>query len=339
MRAAGRSRESGFALVVTLLLIIVLAGVVVEFYYESRIGLHLSENIYRGTQARYCAEGGLAVAAEILGQTGRLWEDEDVWALASGVTPLKIGQGLCTLHIGQESGKININQLKTKSGQLDRGRIDQLLRIIDLYNARALDHDQSVISYGLVAAIIDWVDEDDEITVLPSVSGDNRGTERSYYTQLDNPYECKNGPFEALSELLLVKGMTEELLYGLWDDETGVHLAGLESSLTVYGNNQVNINYASAMVIQSLSGQCDAVLADAIVANRPYTRTEQVKDVPGMTSDVYQALQGSVSTTSQEQYYSVSVTGAAGAARRGVRAVLKRNRRTGDLETIMRWEL
>ncbi|MCH7918267.1 MAG: general secretion pathway protein GspK [Planctomycetes bacterium] len=310
-----------------------------EFYYESRIGLHLSENIYRGAQARHCAEGGLAVALEILNQAQRLWEDEKVWALVSGAVPLKIGQGSCTLQIEQESGKININQLRTRAGQLARDRIGHLLRMIDIYNARALDSDRPIINYGLVAAIVDWVDEDDDITVLSAVSGENRGAEGGYYTQLDDPYECRNGPFEALSELLLVKGMTEEILYGAWDEETGVHLSGLASSLTVYGSNQINLNYASPLVIQSLSEYCSAVLADSIVANRPYARVEHVKKVEGMTEQVYQDLRRSVTTTSREQVFRISATGTIGAASRSVRMVVKRNRQTGYLEPIMRWEL
>lgn len=303
------------------------------------MGLHLSENIYRGAQARHCAEGGMAVASEILNQTRRLWEDEKVWALASGTVPFKIGQGSCTLHIEQESGKINLNRLKTRAGQLDQNRIGQLLRLIDLYNARALDSDRPIISYGLVAAIVDWVDDDEEITILPSVKGENEGAESGYYTQLAEAYECGNGPFEALSELLLVKGMTEDVLYGSWNEQTGEHHSGLESSLTVYGSSQIDLNYASPLIIQSLSASCTAVLAGAIVAHRPYARIDQLRDVEGMTEDVYQDLLGSVATTSREQVFRISVTGSVGSASRGLRAIVRRNSQTGDLEPIMRWEL
>jgi len=55
-------------------------------------------------------------------------------------------------------------------------------------------------------AIIDWRDRDD--TPGP------QGAEGKYYEQLAHPYSPKNGPFESVDELLLVRGVTELLLYG-----------------------------------------------------------------------------------------------------------------------------
>ncbi len=55
-------------------------------------------------------------------------------------------------------------------------------------------------------AILDWIDTDDD----PRGSG----AESDYYLGLVPPYECKNGPIESLDELLLVRGVTPELLYG-----------------------------------------------------------------------------------------------------------------------------
>jgi DNA uptake protein ComE-like DNA-binding protein len=55
-------------------------------------------------------------------------------------------------------------------------------------------------------AIIDWRDTDEN----PGASG----AESDYYETLQPPYRCKNGPFETVEELLLVKGVTPDLLYG-----------------------------------------------------------------------------------------------------------------------------
>jgi DNA uptake protein ComE-like DNA-binding protein len=55
-------------------------------------------------------------------------------------------------------------------------------------------------------AIIDWRDTDEN----PGASG----AESDYYQSLQPPYRCKNGPFETVEELLLVKGVTPDLLYG-----------------------------------------------------------------------------------------------------------------------------
>ena len=58
----------------------------------------------------------------------------------------------------------------------------------------------------LAASIIDWRDEDDEIT--------EGGAEGEYYLLESSPYACKNAPFETVEELLLIKDVTVEVLYG-----------------------------------------------------------------------------------------------------------------------------
>ncbi len=58
----------------------------------------------------------------------------------------------------------------------------------------------------LIAALLDWRDEDDE----PRPGG----AENEYYNTLEPAYLTKNGPFETLEELLLVKGWTAAMLYG-----------------------------------------------------------------------------------------------------------------------------
>jgi DNA uptake protein ComE-like DNA-binding protein len=66
----------------------------------------------------------------------------------------------------------------------------------------------------LAAAIIDWRDEDDEVT-----SG---GAESETYLLRQPSYACKNGPFESVEELALVHGATWALLYGEDANRNGV---------------------------------------------------------------------------------------------------------------------
>lgn len=58
----------------------------------------------------------------------------------------------------------------------------------------------------IAAAIVDFRDADD--TPLPY------GAESAVYLGLTQPYRAKNAPFESLSELLLVRGITPAVLYG-----------------------------------------------------------------------------------------------------------------------------
>jgi DNA uptake protein ComE-like DNA-binding protein len=58
----------------------------------------------------------------------------------------------------------------------------------------------------IAGAIADWRDGDSDV-------GSN-GAEDDYYLSLPQPYHAKNAPLETVEEVLLVKGMTPELLYG-----------------------------------------------------------------------------------------------------------------------------
>ncbi len=63
-------------------------------------------------------------------------------------------------------------------------------------------------------AILDWLDEDDEPREF--------GAEADYYNRLQPPYQPKNGPLDSVEELLLVRGITPELLFGLDTNRNGM---------------------------------------------------------------------------------------------------------------------
>ncbi len=64
----------------------------------------------------------------------------------------------------------------------------------------------------MLAALIDWLDEDDDITALQMPDGTlGEGAESDYYRMLEEPYEIRNGPLETLGELRLVKGFDAEI--------------------------------------------------------------------------------------------------------------------------------
>ena len=63
-------------------------------------------------------------------------------------------------------------------------------------------------------AILDFIDPDDEPREF--------GAESDYYTQLPNPYAAANGPLNSIEQLLLVKGITPYLLFGLDQNRNGI---------------------------------------------------------------------------------------------------------------------
>jgi DNA uptake protein ComE-like DNA-binding protein len=92
-----------------------------------------------------------------------------------------------------ESARLNLNTLLTAEKQ-QAGSGRQLLMALPSMTEDVAD------------AILDWIDTDDEPREL--------GAESEYYTALEPPYRPKNGPLDTVEELLRVKGITPQLLFG-----------------------------------------------------------------------------------------------------------------------------
>ena len=324
-------------MVVVLLIIAVIAAIVFEFCYDSRMKYHLAENTRDSHQALCCAEAGLAIATAALEQRGNLRADEKLAGILSGAMQVPVGKGYCMIAVAGEQGKISVNGLVARDGKPVRQQVDQMLRLIDVLNAQY--QDGNPVSYGLVPAIIDWIDSDDEVTILPYVQGENSGAESGYYRNLARPYLCKNKPMEALSELMLVKGMTREIFHGPTDTEQAGPAMGMEQFLTVYGDGRVNVNEASATVLQTLCEQIDRPLAESIVQHRPYRNMADLGKVPGMTPEVLQAIRGLVTMQPGDEYYTVTVRGVVGNCVRTLRLAVQRDGVRGRVTPLIRWEM
>ncbi len=98
----------------------------------------------------------------------------------------------------------------------------------------------------ITTAILDW---------RQAGEGARRnGAKSDYYQTLTPSYPCKKGPFDVLDELLLVKGMTPEIL------------KNIKNEITIYGAGCININTADPLVLRSLG--MPAPLADKIINYR-----------------------------------------------------------------------
>jgi type II secretory pathway component PulK len=110
-----------------------------------------------------------------------------------------------------EGGKLNINALIT----LDKTGVLLYNALMSLQTTGAVP----LMTADIAAAIVDWVDADDNPG--SASNGASVGAEDDYYQSLANPYRCKNGPLNSVDELLLVKGMTPQILYGTDQNQNG----------------------------------------------------------------------------------------------------------------------
>ncbi|MDR2116484.1 MAG: general secretion pathway protein GspK [Planctomycetaceae bacterium] len=96
-------------------------------------------------------------------------------------------------------------------------------------------------------AILDWMDEDDEPREF--------GAENDYYAELDPPYYARNAIPDSLDELLLVKGVTPKMLYGIdWNRNNIIDYGEPEeSTLDEFGvsDGSLNLGLVSILTLDS----------------------------------------------------------------------------------------
>jgi general secretion pathway protein K len=321
-------RRGGFILLVVLGAVLALSALLFGFAQTTRTSLAKAAGFYRTEQARTAAWGGLQTVIALICDVKDFWADPQTASLLTGPSTFPIGDANCTVTITEETGLLNVNHLLGPDERPDRRRIDQFLRLIDILNRR--DRDLPPIGYGIAAALVDWLDRDDELTHLAFVQRDSLGAEDAYYQTCTPPYPCGNGPLDTLEELLAVKGMTPACF------------ARLRPYLTCRGDGKIDLNAASLPVLESLSEQMDSTLAQMIVRQRalkPFRSIEDLRRVPGMTDGIRREIEGLLTTNPSECFYRVRTQGAAQDHQFAVEALLQRDAGTGVVEIIQYREL
>ncbi len=92
--------------------------------------------------------------------------------------------------------------------------------------------------------ILDWLDEDDEPRPY--------GAEVEYYSTLPTPYQPANGPINSVEELLLVRGVTPSLLFGVDANRNGVVDAAEQQNAAVDINSVASLGMAAYITVHGL---------------------------------------------------------------------------------------
>jgi len=294
--------EKGVALVLVLVVVALLVSLVVDFTYTMQVDVTLAANQRDEIKALYTARSGVELARLTLQEDDQAYDARDEeWALFDEHPGFiaEDDEGRFKATIVDEESKFPINSIINDQGVLVPARLDQLERLFAL-----LDIDPELID-----AIVDWLDPDD--TAGPS------GAEDAYYEGLSPPYPCKDGPLASLEELLLIKGMTEEILYGDAEKE------GLLQYLTIHSDEKININTAPSVVLQCLSDEIDEGLAQVIIEYRdeaPFMSIAEIKTVPGMADITIDEK----CITVQSSTFSIRVEGQVRGIKKEIYTVVKR---------------
>ena len=186
-------RARGTVLIVTIWVVLVLAGLALVFARSMRVSAIIAANHTASLEAECIAAGAVQYIRAKLAQ-----EDEEETSSddADLYRAMELGQGyFWVLHsnlgddddyaygLTDEAAKINLNSASLEMLQNLPG-----------------------MTAELAASIIDWRDEDSEIST--------GGAESEYYLLQSEPYNCKNAPLQTVEEILLIKDASPELLYG-----------------------------------------------------------------------------------------------------------------------------
>jgi general secretion pathway protein K len=248
------TQQRGMVLMVVLWVLAFLGVIFTTFTFSMRAELAAAGNFRQEAEAYHLAEAGIyQAAAELInadrnappGSTGydALLERWRTNPAANQNVPL--GRGNYWVTVTDEESKIPLN-----------GATDPMLR--RLFSNSGV-RDERLLSV-IVDSIQDWRDADN----LHRLSG----AEDDYYLSLPTPYRAQNADFAVIDELLLVKGMTPEILYGNianperrteleselpWERRLGPgEYLGVARHLSAFGTRQVNVKTASADVLMAL---------------------------------------------------------------------------------------
>ncbi len=217
----------GFVLVAVLAIIVLLMGVLMDFTYRARVQLDMASNRLNAARARQAAESGVDIVRRMLSAPIPLTATELEVFFEDGKR-MHFGDYEVLIRLEPESRKFNLNRL-VSGGEPRMSEVRTLRALADLIT----DHNRDpVLTEDMIYSIVEWMAAEGRVSGVP---GESAGSE--FYNQKSPPYECKHAELDTISELLLVKGITEEVLYGSQGTDSEQGVPGMASFFSLYGSN------------------------------------------------------------------------------------------------------
>jgi general secretion pathway protein K len=282
--------------------IFVLAMLAGAFAYSMKVETKLARNANSESELEWLGRSAVECArwelAQYLSQSPPLLYDslEQPWAGGSSIVGISNSPLMDFKH-----------EIENKNGSATWTIID-LERKANINTANEAVLQQALMAMGVdagqmtpvVNCVLDWIDPDDNSRV--------QGAESEFYQSLPKPYNAKNGPIDDLSELLLIKGAAD-FYAGVPPEVSGPapfnpHASrfgaaaatmpslavGLTNMFTALSGGRINVNTASAEVLQIIPGVTPEI-AQGIVSARngeddgsglmgPYRTLNDLRRVP-----------------------------------------------------------
>lgn len=339
------SRRRGFAIIIVMIVIMVLAMLAGAFALSMKVETRLAGNANNEAELEWMARSGVEMARYVLGQSmGQPYTSlNQIWAGGPGsgnetngplmgiqLSDVPLGAGRLSIRIEDLDRRCNIN-----APLPDPEKKAILNRALTLMGVDAGD------APTIEDSLLDWLDLDDASHLS--------GTESDFYLMQSPAYVAKNGPIDDLAELLLVRGVTPESYWGpraarhmpMRGEHGGVeapaYAVGLADLFTPLSGGRINLNTASAFVLQLLPGVDENVAENILRARAGADGVDGTEDdtpflnvtalnpamVPGIIPELAGRYTALCSVSSS--MFAVSVQVRIGQTRRLYTAIVRRN--------------
>lgn len=169
--------------------------------------------------------------------------------------PIPVEGGQISGSIEDQQARFNLNSLILSANRaLAKQRFERLL-------------DSLGLSKGLADSLIDWLDEDFDVT-LPDGAEDGE-----YLGNTSLPYRSANRPLAHVSELLLIKGFDREVYEKLQPFVCAIN-----------ADTAININTAAKEVILALAKDLEASEIESLLEEQDKDGFENMTDFTGHTA-------------------------------------------------------
>src|SRR5208283_114784 len=247
--------EKGMVLVLTLMILVIITALVVEFCYDVYTTTSSLYNWKDAQNLSSIARSGITLSVKTINDAQNVYSYTYPGKVEIPVNNIVDGfNGTLTITIEDENSRLNLNSLIYPNGTLNSDAYFAFRRLL-----KYLSVDEE---------IADWVDKDSE----PRVNGSEEG--------------AKNAPLDSTDELLLIKKITPQIFEIISPYVTVYGVNNGQAHL-------ININTASIPVIMSLDDRITEDLARRVVQYRELEPFKQISDlmkVAGFEGSLGQSL-------------------------------------------------
>jgi general secretion pathway protein K len=175
--------QQGIALIVTLLALVLITAMVVEFSYGVYTGTNNLYNWRDSQRLSVMAASGVNVIARVMKEAATIEEYKTQSEIEMPVVnPFEDFNGTITVRIEDENSKFNVNSLVFSTGDLNTDVYQSFQRLLE-----TLSLDKKIAD-----SVVDWIDQNNDARLADSEAG------------------AKNAALNSIDELLLINGISRK---------------------------------------------------------------------------------------------------------------------------------